>query len=195
MGIRCRELASQKRELEDEQRRLDHEFATLQGLMEEVKTSTSWRLTRPVRWLGRVLKSAGLTRTAPVRTVSPHPRVRCPKNMLPQDECFPACNPSLTEKAVPIVTRRDVDNRGAAAKRWKLSFGFSPVCGAGRPACHLAPPTFRAAGTAAPTIASPRIGWKAHSCFRSRKALSMYRSLFVAGFLRLPGCLALPGMA
>ena len=55
------ETAHLREQLIDQHRRLDAEIHHLQGLMEEVKTSTSWRLTRPVRWLGRVLKAAGLT--------------------------------------------------------------------------------------------------------------------------------------
>ncbi len=58
-----RDLAEQRKQLEDEQRRLAHELRYLQGLMDEVKNSTSWRLTRPLRWLGRVLKSNRLAQT------------------------------------------------------------------------------------------------------------------------------------
>ena len=56
------ELAQQKKELEDEQSRLGNDIRFLQGLLEEVRTSTSWRLTRPLRWLGRAVMSTGLTR-------------------------------------------------------------------------------------------------------------------------------------
>ena len=61
-GICLEELEQQKKQLKDEQRRLDNEVRHLQGLMEEFTTSTSWRLTRPLHWLGRVLKSTELAR-------------------------------------------------------------------------------------------------------------------------------------
>ncbi len=61
-GHLLEELEQQKKQLKDEQRRLDNEVRHLQGLMEDFTTSTSWRLTRPLRWLGRVLKSTDLAR-------------------------------------------------------------------------------------------------------------------------------------
>ena len=56
------ELACQRKHLESERRRLDADFRHVQGLLDEVKASTSWRLTRPLRWLGRVLRATALTR-------------------------------------------------------------------------------------------------------------------------------------
>ena len=56
------ELAQQRRHWTDHQRRLENEIRKMQAWIDEVKTSTSWRLTLPVRWLGRVLRSIRLTR-------------------------------------------------------------------------------------------------------------------------------------
>jgi hypothetical protein len=56
------ELAQQTRQWTDHRRRLENEIRKMQAWIDEVKTSTSWRLTRPVRWLGRVLRSIKLTR-------------------------------------------------------------------------------------------------------------------------------------
>ncbi len=56
------ELAQQRRHWTDHQRRLENEIRKVQARIDELTTSTSWRLTRPVRWLGRVLRSMKLTR-------------------------------------------------------------------------------------------------------------------------------------
>ncbi len=56
------ELAQQRRQLADHQRRLENEIRKMQGLIDEFKSSTSWRLTRPVRWFGRVLRSIRFSR-------------------------------------------------------------------------------------------------------------------------------------
>jgi hypothetical protein len=49
------ELAEQRKQLADEQRGRASDFQYMQGLLEEVKASTSWRVTWPLRWLGRVV--------------------------------------------------------------------------------------------------------------------------------------------
>ena len=54
------EMAHQRAVLASERRRLDADFRYLQAWIDEVKSSTPWRITRPLRWLGRVLRSVGL---------------------------------------------------------------------------------------------------------------------------------------
>ncbi|MGO9109839.1 MAG: methyltransferase domain-containing protein [Thermoguttaceae bacterium] len=56
------DLSNQRRQLVDQQRRLQNEIRSLQSMMEKIKTSTSWRVTWPLRLLGRVLQSTRLTR-------------------------------------------------------------------------------------------------------------------------------------
>jgi hypothetical protein len=52
------ELACHRKHLEDEHRRLDADLRYVQHCLDEVKKSTSWRITRPLRWLGSVLRSS-----------------------------------------------------------------------------------------------------------------------------------------
>jgi hypothetical protein len=57
-----RRLATQAGQLAAEHRLATDELHYLRRLMSEVRTSTSWRLTWPIRWFGRLLRSARLTR-------------------------------------------------------------------------------------------------------------------------------------
>jgi SAM-dependent methyltransferase len=63
------ELANQRRQLADQQHRLENEIRSARAWIAEVHASTSWRLTQPLRWLGRVLKSTRLTRKSLYKNV------------------------------------------------------------------------------------------------------------------------------